>query len=199
MGAVEKLKDIIDWLRRGYFIVELFLALGFGTAMRAVFTAFTHIPSIWITPIWLAATAAALAIIIFVGEKMAFRRFTSSSPLRKDVVRLGEDLFAFLREIGPEPENPRNHYRSAEDVWKRIRDGRTPYEIKVHHGYLSRFKDRAVNLFHELAIAGIDDPEITDEDIDPPRAVEPDTVRKLAAHMFIIVAKMDIKEASKGT
>jgi hypothetical protein len=126
------------------------------------------------------------------------RHPSTPMPLREKVLRLGQDLFAFLREAGPEPEDPANHYQSADDVWKRIREGRTPYENKVHHGYMSRFKDRVLSLYHELEAESID-PQIMEEDLDPRGMIEPKTVKKIAAHMFLTAANMDIKEASKGT
>ncbi len=52
---------------------------------------------------------------------------------------------------------------------------RGPYVNRVHYGYLGRFKDRVVTLFHELAEHGIQDYEIQQWEIDPPQAVRAET------------------------
>lgn len=199
MGRIERLKEWIDWFRRIDFLVGFLISLGFGRVVKAMLISFTKIPQIWISPIWLISSGLALAIIIFVAEKMAAKlQFADSSPLKKEVLKLGQDIFHFLRKIGPEPEDPRNHFKSEADVWKRIREGRTPYENKLHHGYMSRFRDRVIKLFHELAAEGINDSQIEDEDIDPRGTMEPETLKKIAEHLFLIAARMDVKEASKG-
>jgi hypothetical protein len=121
------------------------------------------------------------------------------SPLKSEVLTLGNDLFSFLREVGPDPGNQLDYLHSQEDVWKHMAEKTSPYIQRVHHGYLSRFKDRTVKIFHELAMNGIEDNEIEDWEIDPPQAVKPESVRKIAEHMFSIAAKMDVREASEGT
>ena len=124
---------------------------------------------------------------------------SAALTLRDKVLQLGHDLFAFLREAGPEPEDPIHHLRSNDDIWKRVWEVRGPYVERIHHGYLGRFKDRTVALFHELAERGIRDPEIEDWEIDPPQAVRVQTVRKIAEHLFLIAARMDIADHSKST
>jgi hypothetical protein len=199
MGKTEKLKEWIDWLRRIDFFVGLLVALGAGRAVNAMLISFTKIPQIWISPIWLLSSGLALAAIIFVAEKMPSHRFIDTSPLRKEVVRLGQDLFAFLREVGPDPGNQLDYLHSTEEVWKRMSEKTGPYIERVRHGYLSRFKDRVPKTIHELALKGIKDKEIEELEIDTPQAVKSESVRKIAEHMFLIAAQMDIKELSKGT
>ncbi len=124
---------------------------------------------------------------------------SAALALRDKVLQLGQDLFAFLREAGPKPEVPIDHLRSTAANLERIWNVRGPYVERIHHGYLGRFKDRTVKLFHELAEYGISDPEIESWEIDPPQAVRAQTVRKVAEHLFLIAARMDVKDASKGT
>jgi hypothetical protein len=123
----------------------------------------------------------------------------SESPLQEQALQLGRDLFAFLREVGPDPGNQLDYLHSAEDVWRGMSEKTGPYIERVRHGYLSRFKDRVAKTFHELNIKGIKDKEIDEWEIDNPQAIKPESVRKIAEHMYLIAAKMDIKEASKGT
>jgi hypothetical protein len=124
---------------------------------------------------------------------------SSALTLRDKVLQLGHDLFAFLREAGPKPEVPIDHLRSTASNLERIWEVRGPYVERIHHGCLGRFKDRTVKLFHELEEHGIRDPEIEIWEIDPPQAVRAQTVRKIAEHLFLIAARMDVKDASKGT
>lgn len=119
--------------------------------------------------------------------------------LRDKVLQLGHDLFSFLRETGPKPEVTIDPLESTSANLERIWDVRGPYVERIHHGYLGRFKDRTVTLFHELTEHGIRDPEIESWEIDPPQAVRAQTVRKIAEHLFLIAARMDLKNASKGT
>ena len=124
----------------------------------------------------------------------------SSNPLRAKVMQLGHDLFAFLREKGPRP-NPKNFSDTQpwEEAYKSIVAARGPYVEAIHYGYLHRFKQRTIDLFNELAEHGIKVPEIEHWEIDPPQAVRAITVRKIAETLFIIAARMDISDASKGT
>jgi hypothetical protein len=101
--------------------------------------------------------------------------------LRDKVLQLGRDLFAFLREkrpLGPDSSG-----------W---------YAEQIRLGYQHRFKQRVVDLFNELAENGITDPEIQGWEIDPPEIQNADRVRKIAGHLFMIAARMDIAEEAKG-
>ena len=165
------------------------------------------VPHIHNWEIWAIILVASFLAFIFLARTQSDpalpaqqkNQTTAESSLRAQALQLGLDLFAFLREVGPDPGNLLAHLHSEVDVWRRMSEKTGPYIERVHHGYLSRFKDRVVKMFHELAIKGIEDNEIEDWDIDPPQAVKPESVRRIAEHMFIIVARLDIKEASKGT
>jgi hypothetical protein len=119
--------------------------------------------------------------------------------LREKVLQMGRDLFAFLREKGPMPEPKINKSMTDEEILAAGADEMSAYVDGVHYGYQGRFRQRAVDLFNELAENGIDDPELQHSEIDPPQIQNAEAVRKVAEHLFLIAARMEITEESKGT
>ena len=65
-----KTKRALDWLQHGYLLVQIGGAVGVGKALQAVLVTYTHISPVWITPLWLLASAAILALLIYVGNKI---------------------------------------------------------------------------------------------------------------------------------
>lgn len=118
--------------------------------------------------------------------------------LRDRVLQLGRDLFAFLREKGIMPE-PKINKSTEEEILQAGADDVGPYVDHIHYGYQGRFKQRVVDLFNELAENGINDPELQQWEIDPPQIQNADRVRKIAEHLFLIAARMDIAKEAKGT
>jgi hypothetical protein len=55
----EKAEGALDWLARGQALVALLAALGIGRGVKAALDSFASVPSIWVTPLWLLASAAA--------------------------------------------------------------------------------------------------------------------------------------------
>jgi hypothetical protein len=122
-----------------------------------------------------------------------------SYPLRDKVIDLGQELFSFLREKGPKPEPEIEKSKSIAENIENIMTMRGPYAEAIHYGYLHKFKQRTIDLFNELAEHGIHDTEIATWELDPPQAMRAITVRKIAEHLFLIAARMDIQAASKGS
>lgn len=123
----------------------------------------------------------------------------SSNALRDKALQLGKDLFAFLREKGPRP-NPRiGKHQPWDEGYKGIVEARGPYVEAIHYGYLSRFKQRTIDLYNELHENGIKDFGIEQYEVDPPQVASERTVRKIAESLFLLAARMDVGDASKGT
>ncbi|MBB6143456.1 hypothetical protein HNQ77_001400 [Silvibacterium bohemicum] len=82
MLKIQRLKDAIDWVIRlqgAYAIFAAIVAGGAGTAVRAILNYHTHLPALWITPIWLLSAALVLLTLLFLasgiwrnGENPAF-------------------------------------------------------------------------------------------------------------------------------
>jgi hypothetical protein len=117
-----------------------------------------------------------------------------SSNLREKVLQLGHDIFSFLRETGPQL---RDLSRARDDeIWCPPPKEWRSYATAIHYGYLRWFKDRAVNLFNELA-----DQQIH-FDLDPsqtPEAVSETYVRNVAEECFLVAARMDIKATAQDS
>jgi len=131
-------------------------------------------------------------------RKAGFPTLIKELSLQEKVRALATDLFAFLREKGPAPHPQFDPSVSLEEKLRVVMKANKPYIEGIHYGYLRRFKDRVIDIFHELGENGITDPEIDQWDIDPPQAVRAETVRKIAEHLTLIAAKIDIAEQSKG-
>jgi len=118
-------------------------------------------------------------------------------PLQEKAIKLGHDLFSFLREI--KPPNLYERPKSFEDVWKRLVEVKTPYATRVREGFVSKFGDRVIEVARGLEAAGIKDLKVENVEINPPEAVRSGDVRKIADSLFLAATRMGMKEASKGT
>lgn len=70
MGKFDKTKTTLEWLEHGRFIADVLIGLGGGTLMRAILLTLTHIPSVWITPLWLLTAALVMALSVLIGNKL---------------------------------------------------------------------------------------------------------------------------------
>lgn len=71
MPRFKKLGNILDWLIRiqgAYAILAAILASGFGTAVKAILRYHTSLPTLWVTPIWLFATAIVLLFLLSIAN-----------------------------------------------------------------------------------------------------------------------------------
>ncbi|HEV8232903.1 MAG TPA: hypothetical protein VGQ75_11195 [Thermoanaerobaculia bacterium] len=78
----EKAEGVLDWLARGQALVALLAALGVGRGVKAALDTFASIPPIWVTPLWLLASAGALAIFLFLINRARAR---AKQPVRKSI------------------------------------------------------------------------------------------------------------------
>jgi hypothetical protein len=69
----EQMAFWLDWLNRGYLLVQIFGGLGVGSAVRACLLAYTKTPSVWVTPIWLLASGTTVAFLVILGNKTLHR------------------------------------------------------------------------------------------------------------------------------
>lgn len=69
----EKISAWLDWLGKGYLIVEILGGLGGGTMVKALLKTYTDLPSVWVTPIWLLMAAVFVALLVILGNKKLHR------------------------------------------------------------------------------------------------------------------------------
>jgi hypothetical protein len=84
-GILEKTKRGLDWLQHGYLLVQIFTSIGLGKALQAVLVMYTHIPPVWITPLWWLASAFVCALLVLLGNRLHKRdgqRSVLSQPER---------------------------------------------------------------------------------------------------------------------
>jgi hypothetical protein len=186
-----------------------------GSFVLAIFLWYGQHPSTTSELIMTPALGIFLAVLLLAGylNFSAFRMASSASgnvrkssqqllqalSLREQVAKLGNDLFAFLRDIGPEPKEPAGGFKNVDEKIRHTTQLAQTYHQRVRQGYLSRFKDRVIKISQELAIEGIDTRELQDCDIELPETTKSASVKKIAETMFLMASKLDIKEASKGT
>lgn len=73
MRKIEWIKGVLDWIIRlqgAYTILATILAGSIGVALRAVLSAFTKLPEVWITPIWMFFFAVVLGGFFVWGSKL---------------------------------------------------------------------------------------------------------------------------------
>ena len=150
---------------------------------------------------WAIVVLETALLFLIIEGSYRLHRLNQPEPrneTREKVLTLGHDLFAFLREKGPMPNDPLDHIRDKKAIWREAQEKRGPYVEAIHYGYLNRFKNRCTSLFYELAEKQIPF-NVAEYEVNPPQAVRETNVRKIAQECFLVVAHMDIAEESKGT
>lgn len=85
MGVVEKFKNALDWFGRGQLVIQILVALGLGTGVRAILRMVTAFNPLWITPTWLLSSAVFLALAMFswnrISKRLPAQHNTSATTL----------------------------------------------------------------------------------------------------------------------
>jgi len=164
---------------------------------RAKVESWPKIPLIWAL---IVLVAGFLFIVIEGSYRLHYRSPSEpTNELKAKVLQLGRDLFNFLREKGPYPQVPRDKTMTHDEILRKAMEIRGPYTEAIHYGYDHRFKQRTLNLFDELAEHGIRDSEIKEWEVNPPQIQTTERIKKIAERLFLLAARMDIDEESKGT
>jgi hypothetical protein len=118
--------------------------------------------------------------------------------LQEKARALGNDLFAFLREKGPEPNPHFDASLSLEDRLREIQKVTGPYIEQVYYGYEHRFRQRVIDFFDEVGENGISVPGLLESDIRPPQGQNTERIKKIAETLFVLAARIDAAEAAEG-
>jgi hypothetical protein len=102
MGFVENIKKTVEWVEHGRTIVEIVLALGGGTLLKAALIQFTRLPSIWITPIWMLSSGLILLILIKIWP-----RDNTTNPATNQIVA------SAIKPPVPSLINPSEFFRTS--------------------------------------------------------------------------------------
>src|SRR5260370_34273465 len=71
MGKVwERTKTVFELAEHGKLLVKVLGSLAVGKAIQAGLVTWTHIPSIWVTPIWLLAAAVFFWLLTLISKRM---------------------------------------------------------------------------------------------------------------------------------
>ena len=147
---------------------------------------------------------AYIAAMAFVGYFFGKRSHKAHpvDPLKEKTLQLGRDLFAFLRE--KPPILPDSSFAIPDAEWSAARNAQWSAAEPIYHGYMLRFKQRVIDLFHELAERGIENKPLKWEELqswefDPPEPPNPLAldVPKIARYLLLLASKMDIERESK--
>jgi hypothetical protein len=82
------IKNALDWVQRMVALIEvvkLLIAIGLGDVLKTVLT--THIPGIWLTPIWILSSAVILWLLTLVGSLPKNRTKAFRNPKWETVTR----------------------------------------------------------------------------------------------------------------
>jgi hypothetical protein len=85
MAFTERVKTGMEWLEHGKTVVEILIALGGGAGVHAALNQWTKLPSVWIHPIWLLASAFFLWLIMKIWPKVAYVQQQSGQLVGGDV------------------------------------------------------------------------------------------------------------------
>ena len=72
--------------------------------MKAVLVTYTHIPPVWIAPIWLGATAATFALLVYIGNRVKLRPVQekgSQSIIGLPIAQAAAEVEMYYHRIDP--------------------------------------------------------------------------------------------------
>jgi hypothetical protein len=79
-GLWSKVREQLEWAHHGKLLLEVLLSLGAGQAVRALLkTAATKVPDVWITPLWIFATAIILAVFVYFNSRRTVQKVLQQS------------------------------------------------------------------------------------------------------------------------
>lgn len=191
-----------NWANIGSFLVALYMVFHPQTYIPAAFVISPALGLVLIVLLIAAYLHFAAVRMTYILQPKKESSEIQSPPKKlssqEKVKRLGEELFAFLREIGPDPSNTNSQAKTQDDIWNLLSGAKTPYSERLRNGYVAKFGNRIIDTFREIRAEDIDSREIEGIEIDPPEAVRSGDVRKIAEELFLIAARIDIKKASRG-
>jgi hypothetical protein len=122
----------------------------------------------------------------------------ASKSLEKRTKQLADDLFALLREQGPEPLNPLR-FKGSQEEQRGVFNAYFDWKRNTFFKYMAHFRDRVVKIDYELAAAGT----LTGLDykeIDPPPSSQEVDVKKIAETLLLVGAQIprDNRESTRA-
>jgi hypothetical protein len=114
-----------------------------------------------------------------------------SDELKAKALKLGQDLSGFLDDQARRPDPRMLRRQPWEEAYVQLLNARKPYVEAIHTGYVSRFKQRTINLFNELAQRQIRVPDLHAWEIDPREMMPEKNVRKIADRLLKLAASME--------
>jgi hypothetical protein len=145
VGKFEKTKTALEWLEHGRFIVEILIGLGVGSAMRAILLSLTHIPIVWITPLWLLTAALITALSVLIGNKVLPRRYLQQATVQNPTDSLIPATSTVVPGVLSPTFDAKEFFRTAyyssvtAEVEKNIRLAAEQNDPNNREGFLVRF------------------------------------------------------------
>jgi hypothetical protein len=87
-------------------------------------------------------------------------RYTDT--FQKRTIGLRRELCAFLKELGPSPDIKILPGEATKEYVRRSIQSNFPRTERMHHGYERRFKDRVVDIYHEMKEHNFSDARFTE-------------------------------------
>ena len=195
----------VDWLGRYQTIATIVAAMGGTTLTAAILKAFAGVNGLWLATLVCGGFVLFFCFPLFLVERgwiklgslQADPTLSKPGSLQQRARQLASDLFAFLREKGPEPQPDRALAPMDQlvQVWK----ANEPYIEKVRCGYDHRFRRPVVDFFSELGEHGVDVPELEASDLNPPHGQSADRIKKIANTLYLVAARLEAATAAEGT
>lgn len=123
---------------------------------------------------------------------------TPNQILRSQAASVGRELYAFLREKGPDPEPKFDPSMGTSEKLRETVRVRSSYVEGVHYGYERKFRQRLKDLMNELAENGITDTGIRPSDVEP-QAQNAQRIKAIAESLLLLSARMEVSEELRGT
>jgi hypothetical protein len=104
-------------------------------------------------------------------------------------ITLRRELRDFLKDSGPTPDIKISPGESTKNYLRRSITSNFPRTEKMHHGYERRFKDRVIDIYHEMKEHNFSDPIFTE--LIASETHNEEQIREIADRLWLLAGKLD--------
>lgn len=188
----KQLKLLLDTYSYLKILAEIIAALGLAGLIKQIMALFNVVSGGWQ---WILVSGIAVMVLCWLDT---VRRRTPHT-LEGRARRLADDLLAFLREKGPEPQFQEGDSSSGERRFREFCRATAEYVPVIHQGYEHRFRQRVIDFFNELGEHGINVSEVAKSDIDPVQGQSAERIKTIANALHLTATRIEAAKAAKGT
>jgi hypothetical protein len=109
--------------------------------------------------------------------------------LKQRTIQLANDMFALLRELGPEPPHALSHGDGTVAGQEQIFNTYFDWQRRAYYNYMAHFRDRVIKTDYELAAEGIMT-KLDDREISPASNDVRVDIKKIAEALLLTAQRM---------